>query len=746
MPTSTTFVRPAQQGRRGFRLTPRVFWDLAVYMVGLGMIVGLVFPPFATGLGVPEEYASRPSFKAACLVAGFLVGGLSYTLCRCVVGGRLAVLCLRLRSVAEGITHASLTGDWSHAATDRIRVDSDDQLGETARAFNSLLDALESGEHFRSLVRNASDVITVVDPSGRISYQTPSVSSVLGYPPAAFIGSDFRELVHPDDGPTFGDDLGKLAAGRPQASSGFRMRHRNGSWRWTETVANNLLHDPAVNGIVLTTRDVSDRKELEERLHTQAFYDPLTGLANRALFMDRLRAAEEHERDNGTPATVLFLDLDNLKTVNDSLGHDCGDALLRGVAARISSCLRQEDTFARLAGDEFAVLLLGPEGSEAAARAAERVLASLREPLLLADRLVRVGVSMGIATSTTCTASGIDLLRAADVAMYVAKTNGKGRCEVFQPRHHAAALEREQLQADLHQALDRDEFVLHYQPIVNLSSGDVSGYEALLRWQHPERGLVNPADFIALAEDSGLIVPIGRWVLREATRQAAAWQSQDRERRTRVSVNVSVRQFQDPGLIEDIADALRDSGLEPQLLTLEITETLFLQDTVSATRKLHEIGELGIRLALDDFGTGYSSLSYLRRFPIDMLKIDKSFVDGVANNIEDRAVIGAIVQLGQTLKLDLVAEGIETSDELKVLRSLGVHYGQGYHLGRPARPEVHLDQRAGRRPERRNPASRGGLLRPAVHSQSALGSSMEPTAGHPSPEWYPNPADSWTRS
>jgi diguanylate cyclase (GGDEF)-like protein/PAS domain S-box-containing protein len=681
-------------------------------MVGLGIAVGLVFPPFAIGLGVPAQYADRPSFQVACLVAGFLVGALSYTLCRCVVGGRLAVLSSHLRSVAEGIAHASRTGDWTSSTSRRIRVDSDDQLGETAQAFNNLLDALEDGEHFRSLVRNASDVITVVDSSGTITYQTPSVGWVLGYPPGTLIGTDVHELLHTEDVPAFRTRLAGVVAGTPVTPcSGARMRHRNGSWRWMETVASNLLDDPAVNGIVLTTRDVSERKELEDRLRTQAFHDPLTGLPNRALFMERLRAAEELER-SGTPAAVLFLDLDNLKTVNDNLGHDGGDALLQVIATRVGGCLRPEDTLARLAGDEFAVLLVGPDSSAQAARVADRILTALREPVLVVDRAVGASVSMGIATSATCAANGIGLLRAADIAMYVAKTSGKSRSEVFQPSHHSAQLERERLQADLYQALERQEFILHYQPIVDLAAGQISGYEALLRWQHPERGLVPPAQFIALAEDSGLIVPIGRWILREAARQAAAWQQPDGSG-PRMSVNVSVRQFQHPNLVEDVTDALHHSGLDPHRLTLEITESLLVQDTTATTTKLQQIKDIGVRLALDDFGTGYSSLSYLRRFPIDILKIDKTFVDGVATSIEDRAVIGAIVQLGQTLQLDLVAEGIETTAELAALEALGIRYGQGYHLGRPAVAAAHDMVPAAGGPDRRQPGSRGAALRPA---------------------------------
>ncbi|MGY1708492.1 putative bifunctional diguanylate cyclase/phosphodiesterase [Geodermatophilus sp. SYSU D00758] len=701
---------PVPRRRRGLRLTRRVFWDLAVYMIGLGLAVGLVFPPFATGLGVPGSYATRPSFQVACLVAGFLVGALNYALCRCVVGGRLAVLGTHLRRVTETITHASRTGDWSGATTNRIDTDSDDQLGETARAFNSLLDALESGEHFRSLVRNASDVITVVDAAGRITYQTPSVGWVLGYPPATLIGCDVRQLLHPEDVAAFDRYLAGTTGGLEQATSiGSRMRHRNGSWRWVETVTNDLLADPAVNGIVLTTRDVSDRKELEERLRTQAFHDPLTGLPNRALFMERLRAAEELETRQGTPSAVLFIDLDNLKTVNDNLGHECGDTLLQAVAARIRGCLRPEDTLARLAGDEFAVLIVGPGSGAHAAAVAERVLSALRRPVALGDQAVHAGLSMGLATSQTCAASGIGLLRAADVAMYVAKTSGKGRCEVFQPSHHSARLEREALLADLHQAVEAGQLVLHYQPIVDLASGEPAGAEALLRWQHPHRGVVPPLHFITLAEESGLIVPIGRWVLREATRQAAAWVAAGEDRH--VTVNVSVRQFQHPSLLDDIHDALDRSGLEPHRLTLEITESLFAHDSVRTVEKLREVKAIGVRLALDDFGTGYSSLSYLRRFPIDVLKIDKSFVDGVVENAEDRAVTAAIVRLGQDLALTLVAEGIETTAELDALRALGVHYGQGYLLGRPAVAAVPTGPASPAVADRRSPTSPGASLR-----------------------------------
>jgi diguanylate cyclase (GGDEF)-like protein/PAS domain S-box-containing protein len=689
-----------------------VFWDLAIYMVGLGLAVGLVFPPFATALGVPSTFANRGWFRIACLVAGFLVGAMSYAICRWVVGGRLAVLSTHLRHVAESVAQASRTGDWSASNSKRIRVDSDDQLGKTAQAFNELLDALEAGQHFRSLVRNASDVITIVDTGGRITYQTPSVGWVLGYPPGALVGTELAGLIHPADLETFEEGIAEVRAGmQTPAPVGCRMRHRNGSWRWTETVVNDLLHDPAVGGIVLSTRDVSDRRELEDQLRTQAFYDQLTELPNRVHFLERLRDAEEAQELHGTPLALLYLDMDNLKAVNDNVGHEGGDRLLQVVSTRIRDCLRPADVFARLEGDEFAVLLAGPNSEREAPRTAERILAALGQPVLIDDSFIQPGASLGLATSSACASSGIGLLRAADVALSIAKTTGKSRCETFQPRHHAAQLDRERLQADLDHALDSEQLVLHYQPLVDLATGRIDGYEALLRWQHPNRGLVSPVDFIPLAESSGLIVPIGRWVLRQATAQAAGWQQPGDPAGVHVAVNVSVRQFRHPELVNDVADALRRSGLPAHLLTLEMTESLFAADIPDVTEKLERLKDVGVRLALDDFGTGYSSLSYLRRFPFDILKIDKSFIEGIDGNRQNQAVASAIVTLGRTLGLDLVAEGIETAGELSSLEGLGVHLGQGFHLGRPG-PAALVCPTPGIRPvERRDPNSMGARLR-----------------------------------
>jgi diguanylate cyclase (GGDEF)-like protein len=558
--------------RRGFRLTSRVFWDMAIYMVGLGLIMGLIFPPFVVLLGVPETFAYRSVFRLACLMAGFMVGAMNYALVKGVVGGRMEVLGGHLESATTSITSATSSGDWSAAVFERIAVDSDDQIGEAGRAFNSLLGAVEG------------------------------------------------------------------------------------------------------------------RKDLEERLRYQAYHDMLTGLPNRAFFMDKLAEAEALRRESGTPSAVLFLDVDNLKAVNDSLGHEGGDTLIKLLCERLVNSVRDSDTVARLSGDEFAILLMGPGSSHQAERVAHRVIDSLRTPTRIGEHLVRTGFSIGLATSNTCAASGIDMLRAADMAMYVAKSGGKGRLEVFQPSHHTAHVERDAVRGELAGALDGEQLELHYQPIVDVSSQQIVGFEALLRWRHPERGLVSPLEFIPLAEETGLIVPIGRWVLQEATRQAAEWQNRSPLGRLRMSVNVSVRQFQHPDLVGDVAEALQRSGLDATLLTLEITESLFAQDIEETTRKIGLLKAQGIRLALDDFGTGYSSLSYLRRFPIDTLKIDKSFIDGVTTSAEGHAVVAAITQLGETLHLEVVAEGLETVEQVETLRALGCPLGQGYHFSRPLVP------------------------------------------------------------
>jgi diguanylate cyclase (GGDEF)-like protein len=414
----------------------------------------------------------------------------------------------------------------------------------------------------------------------------------------------------------------------------------------------------------------------------QAFSDPLTGLANRALFLDRLEHALHRAERSGDEATVLFLDLDRFKLVNDSYGHATGDDLLIAVARRLQAALRQSETAARLGGDEFAVLLEEDAGPREAPRVAKRILETLREPFVLQGKDVFISASIGIASG--CTSTAEELLRDADVAMYRAKSQGKSCYRVFEPGMHAEVVERLELEADMQRALERGGFAVHYQPIVDLASARIVGVEALVRLQHPERGLVPPGVFIPLAEETGLILEIGRYVLREACRQVADWQAEaPSSQPLTLSVNLSGRQLQQPGTADEVADAVRVAGLAPGSLTLELTETVLMQDTELAVVRLEELRRLDVRLAIDDFGTGYSSLRYLQQLPIDVLKVAKPFVDGLGSGVEDGAVARAIVDLARALELDTVAEGIEEQRQAERLVELGCRLGQGYHFARP---------------------------------------------------------------
>jgi diguanylate cyclase (GGDEF)-like protein/PAS domain S-box-containing protein len=437
-------------------------------------------------------------------------------------------------------------------------------------------------------------------------------------------------------------------------------------------------------GMIAVAADISDRKHLEEQLRHQAFHDPLTGLPNRALFGDRLEHALARLTRHSGLLGVLLLDLDGFKTINDSLGHAAGDELLGVVAKRLRPTVRPSDTVARLGGDEFVVLVEDAANPEEADAVAERLLATLAEPVTLTgrDTPIRVGASIGIVTTATSVPAG-ELLRDADIAMYLAKGQGSG-FRRFEPTMRVAAIQRIELEADLRRAVDRDEFILHYQPIIELDSGRLTAVEALVRWQHPARGLLAPGSFIPLAEETGLLVPIGRWVLRTACQQVRAWQlTTPGHPELGVSVNLSAVQLAHPNLVAEVADALTDAGLEARHLTLELTESLLLDNTETTVAKLHALKALGVRLAIDDFGTGYSSLAYLRRLPVDTLKIDKVFVDAVADNSEAAALAQAIIKLAATLQLTPVAEGIEHAEQLQRLRELHCHYGQGYHLAKP---------------------------------------------------------------
>jgi diguanylate cyclase (GGDEF)-like protein len=436
------------------------------------------------------------------------------------------------------------------------------------------------------------------------------------------------------------------------------------------------------------TREIGERTRAEAELSRLAFYDTLTDLPNRALFLDRLDHALSRADRRHNIVGVLFLDLDNFKVVNDSLGHDVGDLLLKAVADRLRQSLRIGDTVARFGGDEFTILLEDLDHPDDAVATAERIVDVIRQPVLLESTEVVPSFSIGIVLGTPGDDHPDELLRNADLAMYRAKVNGKARFEIFDQSMNADAMERLELEADLRRALERQELRLHYQPIVSLETGQIRAVEALARWQHPRRGLISPLQFIPIAEETGLIIPLGRWVLEEACRQVRHWQLTHPEARDLlVSVNLSGRQFQNARLVDEVGQILRESGLAPDCLQLEITETAVMKDASAALDTLHQLKALGVKLAIDDFGTGYSSLSYLRQFPVDTLKIDRSFVDGLGRETQDTELVRSVIAMARSLSLAVTSEGIETTEQLAQLQELGCDRGQGFYFARPLPPE-----------------------------------------------------------
>jgi diguanylate cyclase (GGDEF)-like protein len=463
-----------------------------------------------------------------------------------------------------------------------------------------------------------------------------------------------------------------------------------------------LDEDGTVTGAAGTVQDITDRKSLEDKIQHQAFHDSLTGLANRELFIDRVGHALLRQKRAGSPLAVLFLDLDDFKTVNDSLGHRAGDDLLIDVARRIDDALRPGDTVARLGGDELAVLLEDLDGVDGAVFVADRIAGLFDSSFVVDGAQLSVHASIGIAYSPAGDGrSPDDLLRDADIAMYEAKRSGKGTFQLFEVGMRVAASERLRLKADLQGAVEKGELLLHYQPIVGLSDGRVDCVEALVRWEHPERGLVPPLEFIPFAEESGLIVQIGRWVLLEACRTAASWKG---EHPPSVSVNVSPLRFRHPGFVEELKGALATTGLPADRLVLEITESALVEDVDKVVERLEELKQLGVHLAIDDFGTGYSSLSYLKHFAVDVLKIDKTFIDSIALGVEDSALARAVLRLGQSLGLKIVAEGVEDSAQADVLKHLGCPLAQGYLFSRPVTAEALAEVITKREPRAELPA------------------------------------------
>ena len=546
---------------------------------------------------------------------------------------------------------------------------------------------------FKSLVQNSSDVVMIVGADLRIRYHTPSAERVLGYDSRHLEGQKLTELVHPDDrtrAVAFFTDL--LKHPNSSASVEWRLLYSNGAWHHVENVCTNLTDDPDVGGLILNTRDVTERKEAEERLQHDAFHDALTGLPNRALFKEHLRVVIGRARRSPEfTYAVLFLDLDRFKNVNDSLGHSFGDELLKTVANRLSQTIRDNiDIVGRLGGDEFVVLLDGIEDAGVASHVSARIQQALREPVQIGGHEVFATTSIGIALSTTGYTDAESILRDADTAMYRAKARGRACHEVFDKFMHARAVALLELENDLRRAVERQEFEVYYQPIVGIGDGSkITGFEALVRWHHPKRGLVPPGDFISVAEDTGQIIFIGRWVLREACRQMVAWQQQHASYRgLTLSVNLSGKQFLQPDLADQILAILNETGFDPHHLQLEITESVVIENTEVVTSILMQLREMGIQLSMDDFGTGYSSLSYLHSFPIDVLKIDRSFISSIEAGSSKGEIVSSVIALARSMGMKVVAEGVETEEQLERLTALECSYGQGFLFSKPISAEA----------------------------------------------------------
>jgi diguanylate cyclase (GGDEF)-like protein/PAS domain S-box-containing protein len=540
----------------------------------------------------------------------------------------------------------------------------------------------DSDARFKALVQNSADIITIHDANGTTTFESPSAARMLGWPPGALIGHSPWESVHPRDVARVRKAFDIVVHGRSQpVPIEFRYRHANGSWIWLEAVGNNLLDYPHVRGVVLTSRDITRRKAAERRIEHLAHHDFLTDLPNRSLLRDRLDVALAQARRDGQLVAALFIDLDRLKVVNDTLGHAAGDRMLREAAARLAGCTREGDTVARLGGDEFMVVLPNLDDARGAAVAAQKIRESLAQVTELNGQEVFVSASIGVSLFPADAADAETLIRNADAAMYSAKRHGGDNYQFYTADLNVQVQERLAIEQGLRVARERNEFSLVYQPKIDLESGRMIGVEALLRWQHPSVGLISPGRFIPLAEETGLIIPIGEWVLRTACEQIRAWRDAGIE--LPVAVNLSACQFRQRNLAHTIHRILSETGVPPKCLELEITESDVMENAEIAIATLDELKARGVSISVDDFGTGYSSLSYLKRFPLDVLKIDRSFVRDIAVDSDDAAIVEAIIALARSLEIKVVAEGVETEDQMAFLNRAGCDYAQGYLFSQP---------------------------------------------------------------
>ncbi|HEX2060752.1 MAG TPA: EAL domain-containing protein [Thermoanaerobaculia bacterium] len=545
-------------------------------------------------------------------------------------------------------------------------------------------EARAKSEHrFRALVENASEGIALVDARGEFLYAGPSTERVLGYRDGQLIGRNFGELVHPDDLDTARKNLRVLLASENAEVAGeLRLRHASGEWRWVEGTYKNLLLNPAVRAIVINYRDVTERRLAEETLQQLAYRDTLTELPNRFLFHDRLEHAIEQARRRGTGVAVMYVDLDRFKVVNDTLGHTVGDRLLQVVARRLRDVLRSDDTIARLGGDEFAVILPEITRAEDAGSVGRKLIAAMREAIVLDGHELHVTASVGVAIYPSDGTDVVTLIKHADAALYRSKDLGRNNVQLFASSMNRRYTERLELELSLHRAIDRGEFTLVYQPVIDRQTRTLRSFEALVRWNRPGHGQVSPADFIELAEETRLILPIGEWVMRTACAQLRSWRDEGLDGFS-MAVNLSPHQVSQSQFIHQVHDTLRVHGLAPHDLELEITEGAALQNLEWTLSVLDQLRSLGVGIAVDDFGTGQSSLVYLKRFPLTTLKIDREFLRDVQREASDAAIFRSIVQLGHSLGLYVVAEGIENDDDRRLVDEQACDGMQGYFFARP---------------------------------------------------------------
>jgi diguanylate cyclase (GGDEF)-like protein/PAS domain S-box-containing protein len=603
-------------------------------------------------------------------------------------GGRQGVLVCPLPAGGGGAAPAGVLALFGDARTLAGLPGAVELLaGQTARAIDRILLTRDTGRregeaYFRTLVQDTSEVILVVGDDGIIRSASPSAAKIFGEVSVA--GEHLWDLVRPEERDTV---IGSFTRMRDQAIASAPKRwaitRPDGTQAEVEVSVSDLRRDGTVGGLLLTLRDVTEQRALERELRHRAFHDALTGLPNRLLFQDRATHALARRRRSGAAVAVLVVDLDDFSAVNDTMGHGVGDELLVAAAGRLSAMARESDTAARLGADEFALLIEDAADDVAVQALAERVVQAFIVPFQLIGGSVVTTATVGIATTEDSADAG-DLVRHADLALYAAKAAGKRQWRRYQPVLSVSVDKRRELKAAIEDAVAGSAFTLTYQPIVVLATGEIVGFEALVRWPHPRWGMIHPDQFISLAEETGHIVQLGAWVLKQAVTDLADWRHQvPRKTPLYVSVNVSARQFRDRGLVASVREALSESGLPPSLLTLELTESVLLGRDERIRSELDELKQLGVRLAIDDFGTGYSSLSYLRELPMDVLKIDRSFVEGIAVSKARLALVEVIIRIAKTLGLTVIAEGIESEVQRELLISLGCEFGQGYLLEQP---------------------------------------------------------------